>query len=178
MGWSAEWVKDKKSCSVIDCNDVHYAKGWCKIHYNRMKRNGHLQQYKVTNFKCAVPECSNVGSIVGLCKKHYDQKRHQDKPLSAKANHAHHIKYRYGITIEDYNDKLTAQNHCCAICKQPEDVIVNSKVIRLAVDHCHNSKQVRDLLCIRCNRVLGSVKDNPELLADMISYLNRHKAKN
>jgi hypothetical protein len=140
-----------------------------------------LNHGKLTKFKdgkprdnCQVEGCPNVASIVGFCKKHYDQERHRNKPISAKANHEHHIKYRYGIPAIEYHEKLEAQNHACYICKQPENVVVNGKVIRLAVDHDHVTEKVRDLLCIRCNRVLGSVKDNPKLLKEMANYLSRH----
>lgn len=30
-------------CSVVGCGRQHTAKGWCKMHYYRFARNGHLQ---------------------------------------------------------------------------------------------------------------------------------------
>lgn len=177
MSWTCEWVKPKRLCSAENCSSVHFAKNWCKIHYWRMKKHGTLDRFKEgPRDKCKIEDCSNVASIVGYCKKHYDQERHRNKPISAKANHEHHIKYRYGILAEEYHALLDSQNYSCAICKKPENVIVNGKVIRLAVDHCHARDKVRELLCIRCNRVLGSVEDNSELLQNMIYYLNKHKA--
>lgn len=82
----------------------------------------------------------------------------------------------YGITIDDYEEKLKLQNNVCAICKKLETHLTKSgEVKKLALDHCHNSKKLRDLLCTRCNRVLGSVNDSVELLQEMIVYLNKHK---
>ena len=38
-------------------------------------------------------------------------------------------------------------------------------------DHCHSNGNFRGWLCDRCNRVLGSVKDDVKLLKAMINYL-------
>lgn len=75
---------------------------------------------------------------------------------------------KYGITLEQYNEKLLNQNNVCAICQSPP----GKK--RLAVDHNHTTGAVRDLLCIKCNTGLGLVNDNIELLKKLIEYLKRH----
>jgi len=33
-------TQDKK-CSLEDCNNIHYARSWCRMHYARWQRNGH-----------------------------------------------------------------------------------------------------------------------------------------
>ena len=40
-------------------------------------------------------------------------------------------------------------------------------------DHDHATGRFRGWLCDRCNRVLGSVKDSPALLIQMVAYLLR-----
>ena len=40
-------------------------------------------------------------------------------------------------------------------------------------DHNHGTGKFRGWLCHRCNRVLGSVKDDPNLLQKLADYLNR-----
>lgn len=87
------------------------------------------------------------------------------------------LKRNYGITLEEYLEKFKNQNEVCAICKQPE-VMINghTKIVRrLAVDHCHKTNKVRDLLCTRCNTTIGNANDNIELLTEMIAYLLKHK---
>lgn len=80
---------------------------------------------------------------------------------------------RYQMTVDDYASMLKKQNFVCAICKKEDD----NK--RLAVDHDHAccegntscGKCVRALLCSRCNKTLGMVKDDIKLLQSMIDYI-------
>lgn len=47
--------------------------------------------------------------------------------------------------------------------------------LRIVFDHCHASGAFRGWLCDRCNRVLGTVKDSPELLQRLIAYVEQGK---
>ena len=75
---------------------------------------------------------------------------------------------KYNMTLEEYSELSTKQGHVCAICKEPCATGMN-----LAVDHCHQSKKTRGLLCGHCNTGLGKFKDNPRLLQQAINYLER-----
>lgn len=82
----------------------------------------------------------------------------------------------FGISLDDYLEKFTNQSGKCAICKQSETSISQSKTLRrLAVDHCHTTGKIRELLCNRCNTTIGRVGDNPELLIKMANYIIKHK---
>jgi hypothetical protein len=74
------------------------------------------------------------------------------------------LKAKYQITIEQYEEMLSAQNGLCAICK---------KASKLVVDHCHQTGAVRGLLCLSCNLMLGHAYDNVHTLATAISYLTQ-----
>ncbi len=41
----------------------------------------------------------------------------------------------------------------------------------LAIDHDHETGEIRGLLCSRCNTALGSFRDNPEIITAALSYL-------
>ena len=78
---------------------------------------------------------------------------------------------RYGMTPPEYEAMLEAQGGLCAICEQPETSKRGGVVRRLAVDHCHETGEVRGLLCNNCNRALGMFGDSPATLAGAIAYL-------
>ena len=79
----------------------------------------------------------------------------------------------FGITLEEYNAMLVAQDGLCAICGQPP-TNTSPKNWRLHVDHCHTCSGIRMLLCSTCNNGLGCFKDSPELLRKAIDYLAKH----
>lgn len=74
----------------------------------------------------------------------------------------------YGITSNQYDALLVAQAGLCAICKRPEKA--RSKKF-LAVDHDHNTGEIRGLLCHKCNAGLGHFDEDSDLLADALAYL-------
>lgn len=80
----------------------------------------------------------------------------------------------YGITLKQYDEMLAEQGGVCAICLQPETMIHNGKIKRLSVDHDHKTGKVRGILCQRCNTTLGRYEDNPELMRNLISYLENN----
>ena len=83
---------------------------------------------------------------------------------------------RYGLRLEEYNKLLVEQSAVCAICHQPETQIHPKSGLpyQLSVDHCHKTDKVRALLCSRCNRTLGMVTDDVELLQKMIIYIQKY----
>lgn len=83
--------------------------------------------------------------------------------------HATDIKRVYGLSIERYNEMLTKQECRCKICGKSHDSSI--KRGRLYVDHCHETEEVRGLLCSGCNSGIGYFSDNVELLEKAINYL-------
>lgn len=144
-----------KSCNK--CNEV---KPLNEFYKNKNEKDG-LQR--------ACIECGKKRK-----KEYYATPR--AKAIARKGFIKNFLKRTYGITIKDYKQMLKNQNGKCAICKEEESITDyrSGKVRMLAVDHCHDSGQVRSLLCKRCNQVLGFVKDNILLLDTMIDYLTFH----
>jgi hypothetical protein len=83
------------------------------------------------------------------------------------------IKRFYGLSEGEYNRMLVAQNHLCAICREVEIETVKEKVLRLAVDHNHATGKVRGLLCRRCNRAIGLLRENPVYIRAAADYLEK-----
>ena len=88
-------------------------------------------------------------------------------PPSAEKRREYNYRFRYGISVEEYEAKLTAQEGVCAICSKPP------KRGRLHVDHDHGTGRIRDLLCIPCNRDVGHLEDHV-WLARATDYQKRH----
>lgn len=82
------------------------------------------------------------------------------------------LRWRYGITQDDYDKKLAEQKGTCAICKQPK---LRHKDRVLAVDHCHASGKFRGILCTKCNTGIGLFGDDIIRLEDAIKYLKENK---
>lgn len=78
---------------------------------------------------------------------------------------AYTLRKSYGLSLEEYESAAEAQGGRCLICREhPEDGI-------LRVDHHHGTGVVRGLLCDRCNRALGLLRDDPEVLEAAAAYL-------
>jgi len=91
------------------------------------------------------------------------------------AAHHRHIEKTYGISTRQYNAILQLQGGVCAICgRRPGKR-------RLAVDHDHQTGEVRGLLCASgdygCNKGLGYFDDNVEVLRRAVAYLDSPPAR-
>lgn len=74
---------------------------------------------------------------------------------------------KHGLSIERYEEMIANQGGGCAICGDVSNT-------GLVVDHDHSSGQVRGLLCVRCNSMLGMAKDNQRTLILGAEYLRAH----
>jgi len=84
------------------------------------------------------------------------------------------IRKRYGISMAQFSSLLAAQNNGCAICQKPIEAIRR----RMNIDHCHDTNEVRGILCSGCNTGLGHLGDNVAGLQRAISYLQNPPFKN
>ncbi len=83
------------------------------------------------------------------------------------------LKNNYGMTEDDYNFILEAQQGVCKICGT--DRADRRTERRFAIDHCHKTGKIRGLLCNTCNRALGLFKDSTSSLVNALNYLNYYK---
>ena len=75
------------------------------------------------------------------------------------------LKYKYGITIDDYEVMLSKQDGKCEICKDEA---------KLVVDHNHTTSEVRALLCPMCNLAVGHIRENSTVALNMALYLQKY----
>lgn len=83
------------------------------------------------------------------------------------------LKFKFGITADEYDVLHQKQNGLCAICQQPERFIhaKTKKPAMLAVDHDHATGNIRGLLCARCNRGIGYLQHDIEIIRRAEEYL-------
>lgn len=75
-----------------------------------------------------------------------------------------HLRYRYGLTEEDYASLLKSQNNCCKLCQ------VNP-IRTPVIDHCHATDKVRGIVCQRCNMAIGLFEGYKDVLHKIPDYL-------
>jgi len=62
----------------------------------------------------------------------------------------YHLKRRYGIGADEFDELVVRQGGVCAICGQPDPE---------HLDHDHETGAVRGVLCFNCNGGLGQFRD-------------------
>lgn len=129
------------------------AKGLKRYFTGEPCKHGHIQErYTKT---CLCVDCNSF---------HYQtySKKYPDRFTSWE------LKNTYGITLEEKNELIKQQNGKCAIC-----LMLFSATRHTHVDHCHDTKKIRGILCHTCNVGLGNFKDSPPLLSAAIAYLQK-----
>lgn len=96
------------------------------------------------------------------------EREYEARPAVRKRIRALNAATAYGITPTEYENLSRLQDGRCAVCQRTR---------KLAVDHCHRTGRVRELLCYPCNIALGQVNDNVELLQQLGEYVTRHRLK-
>lgn len=128
--------------------------------YLQKRRNGtysHMSRCK----RCPCKKASeHAASLVGAAKDKADRQMKN-----------RNLRMKFNLSLEDYERILEAQGEVCAICRQPETSRhVKGTIRRLAVDHDHETGEVRGLLCWMCNSRLGYFEHH-DLMGSLLRYL-------
>ena len=135
------------------CPKCKILKPYSEFHKDRTASNGMCPSCKIC--KCAMKN--------GRYRNDHRIRERKDY------EHQRGLRRNYGITIERYNEMFTTQEGKCQICKKHQDHCKR----KLAVDHDHETKQIRALLCDNCNLGLGNFRHSKELLNKSIRYLEK-----
>jgi len=125
---------------------------------------------------------SNTGGkysgIQGFCKDCYNKERREREIKKFGSEQAmidhknlmtrkHKLKRTYGLEWEDYISMFEEQDYKCKICSCELVTVGNFA----CVDHCHTTGRIRGILCQKCNRGIGQLNDDIELLKLAVQYL-------
>ena len=100
----------------------------------------------------------------------YGRKYRKERPEKVWAER---IKREHGLTAEQYYHMLEEQHGVCYICLLSETRTMHGKVVRLVIDHNHQTGQVRRLLCHACNVSVGLLQENPDRMRRMAQYIEQ-----
>lgn len=165
----------ERICTQADCDEEWVARGLCKSHYNKARAAGALPQrsvdlsaHSISNVHAdeGVGDCSVCGP--GTRIRVRQRRSYPEYACFSKARESperrrlSRMKLRYGVTEEEYRAAFAAQSGACGIC---------GDAVALVVDHCHESGQVRGLLCRSCNVAIGFLRDSPDRARSAAEYL-------
>jgi hypothetical protein len=128
----------------------------CKSCGKNKQLKSYYVSYQGVNGPVYAVECKE-------CSKKRTTARHRKLP---EKQYEYSIKYKYGISMEEYFKILDSQGNVCAICKKD-----NRFKKRFHLDHNHETNKVRGILCQTCNVGIGKFQDNIEFLEAAIKYL-------
>jgi len=118
---------------------------------DREKRLVRAKQYRIDNKE----------KTLAYTKEYRIKNKEKSKEYRLKVNH--------NITMKEYNKMFLKQEGKCALCGGLRSVFQTA----LCVDHDHETDEIRGLLCMHCNLMLGYAKDNINVLLSAIEYLNK-----
>jgi hypothetical protein len=126
-----------------------------KAAYNKLYRSTHKERITVLKKKW-YSENKEKAEINKKQWREANKKQVAERSKQWSANNPEKIrnktlKYRYGITLNDYNRMFAEQKGCCKICNKHASELK----VPLQVDHSHITGVVRGLLCGLCNSRLG-----------------------
>lgn len=141
---------------MIKCSTCKIEKDISEFHNTKKLKSGYSVRCKI---------CANKATKDTYHKNDGKIKSRIYRTNNPDAGRDARFKYKYGISLEEYNDLLSKQDNKCAICK------VDSEDRHLDVDHSHDTGKIRGLLCRMCNVALGHMKDSVEIIQNAIVYL-------
>jgi len=118
--------------------------------------------------------------LQSMCKKcsiFRSTKWRRENPVAPDIARENNLKFRYDLTVADYDERLMLQGGVCAGCGTVDPRGSDS----FCVDHDHSCCPgikscggcIRGLLCHGCNAGIGNLGDDPERLRKLADYIEQ-----
>lgn len=167
-------VINKKS-SPTECDDIGSKRKrrqeYQKLHYiqNRQHYLDYQKRYKLENRDKVVANHRKwkERNAEHVQTKHAEWRASHREQCRISSRNSR-FKKLYKLTFSKFQQMVSDQNNCCALCSNP---FKNEKDIN--VDHNHELGEVRNLLCLKCNFGIGIFNEDTALLGKAIQYLNK-----
>jgi hypothetical protein len=105
-----------------------------------------------------------------LTKERSRKYKEEHKEWVKKRSRNYHLKLKYNLTPEQYDEMYNQQDGRCAICNIHQSGLKKNFMI----DHNHTTNAVRGLLCGNCNTAIGLLDDSIELIIKAAEYLKKY----
>lgn len=111
---------------------------WAKTEAQRKKRTEYMRIWREKN-----RERHNQ-----LARESHS--RNSSNPENVLYRKNYHYKTKYGISYKEFEEMILKQDNKCFLC--------NEILKKPHLDHSHETKKVRKILCVGCNTMLGRVE--------------------
>lgn len=153
-GWSQSDLKNKRDAESAYSKHILDSMPIC-ISCNEEKP----LRFMSKSFHGLCKSCSSKKSKQWAIENPNEWERHRRKS---------HLRKKYNISIDEYNQMINDQENKCAICNHE---LIDSRGFRPHIDHCHKTGKVRGILCGDCNKALGGFKDDIHRIKNAHLYL-------
>lgn len=170
---------NKKRYRYIKIDDVDYLAKRLAWFWAYGKWPSFLRCIDGDEDNCAIGNLKDAGFVdggPGSSRTNRDLQRLRYKAENPSKVRDAALRATFGIGIDRYEEMHVAQDGKCAICGNGETITRHGKVRLLAVDHCHTTGKVRQLLCGNCNPMLGYARDDAEVLRKASEYIVQHQS--
>jgi hypothetical protein len=100
------------------------------------------------------------------------QAEYRNRPERKRVMRDLYYRRTYGISADQADEILAAQNGRCAICGTPAP----DRLASMHLDHDHETGAIRGFLCITCNQGLGLFREDPSRLLRAVVYLRQRES--
>ena len=163
-------MKPCKKCGVV--------KALSEFHIARDNRDGHRNECKSCWKKiCRARYLATRDEYIRRSQKWRDEhpeyyeevlrrNREENRDRRAEVGRRSYFRRKYGLSMGELDFLRIVQGDRCAICGEAD-------TSGLHVDHHHDTGLIRGLLCGKCNKAIGLLREDPALFDSASSYLQR-----
>ena len=163
-GWGWHIRPRKGLCTLENCENPHYAKGFCRDHWGMNHKHGNPYYTKPPKpiEKCYVSSCRKIAVTSGMCSFHYTRKRNGvpfDRPKGNSGSL--NVQWKGGVAMYPNHHTmkkirimvLTEENHTCHYCGKFTNQIHHK-------DHSKDNHKRKNLTacCHTCNLKMAGPK--------------------
>jgi hypothetical protein len=141
---------------------------WCRECERAKSLAYHYRNKEVNNARSRAYRKQNIDSALERSRRYH--KQHRARLCARKIEWR--LEHEYGFGSDEKIAMLAAQHGRCAICNTDKP-----SGRGWCVDHNHDTRKVRQILCSPCNLAIGLLKDSPALLRAAADYIEYHSGE-